>query len=971
MGIRLQGEFRTLKDDQYQVQIIDNAYNGAVNTINLGGDGFTLTHDGEVDTVYSPIIGSSVSVGIYNDSSAVDSFRTALLNAQDKQFSIRILRYKKPADKDIINDYRNRVVADGGEYTGGRCLTDALDALGVGSESRSNIITTYLKDRVEADGGTFEAENCVVDAIDALGGTTDIPAELYELYWTGFIAQDLIEEIDESKPRLMQITAADGMSLLSTVDYNFGLASSTAKTFKDAILEMLEDAGIAALFDSDEPILTTVVNWYAEEMTYSATMDPLDNMKTDLKVYTSWTQGQGRSYTPSLNIIRDICTILGARFYFSNGTYRFEQIGQRDIINVREFKYLKNGTEDSLTTVQRDILVDQDTVYRSQGVFRFLPAAKKVELIQERKSEADLLRGVVTYDAQFGDEIDVGIIPSANNGRITMDMRSKFQTYIATPTAGTATPVFAVTIRLEPSDGSANQYWQNNLVSGATSFGAPFWGTTVNTYKWAATTVSRQSNTTTKTFHAMATGPLPKDGEIYIDITILGFYDAQGSSTSFFIGGNSYAWAVDLEKARFENDNTRGTVQSTFIANNTNPNIGSNITVTLGPTSIGDGPGAAGSLLVYNGSTYEPSTGWRVGENGSYIDVSKLVTKEILSLQNTVVNRFEGVAINGGDFIDRLRFDGAYWLPLRSELNANRDELNVEAFKIAKISAFADISGTPVDMGDPTVGSDITDFNGTYTNVSTGIVGGMAVDGVQKTIGPFSETANGGAVEGDLNVTSDVNIQKDLNVDGAALSSSLQLAGGSGTQGLMEWNGDEDTIELQMNGASHMLGQDMVYNVKNQTGSTIDKGVAVMAVGTLGSSGRILISRMDASGDVPARFFLGVTAEAIADGADGKVIEFGKIRNIDTSSFAAGDVLWLSPTTDGAFTATEPVAPNLKIATAFVINSHASTGVIMVRANQGHKLQDAHDVRIGTLVDGDILRWDEGLQVWYNTPFPG
>ena len=163
----------------------------------------------------------------------------------------------------------------------------------------------------------------------------------------------------------------------------------------------------------------------------------------------------------------------------------------------------------------------------------------------------------------------------------------------------------------------------------------------------------------------------------------------------------------------------------------------------------------------------------------------------------------------------------------------------------------------------------------------------------------------------------------------------------------------------------------MVYNVKNQTGSTIDKGVAVMAVGTLGSSGRILIARMDASGDVPARFYLGVTAEEIADGADGKVIEFGKIRGIDTSSYGAGDVLWLSPTTDGAFTATEPPAPNLKIATAFVINSHANNGVIMVRANQGHKLEDAHDVRIGTLVDGDILRWDSDLQVWYNTPFPG
>jgi len=201
-------------------------------------------------------------------------------------------------------------------------------------------------------------------------------------------------------------------------------------------------------------------------------------------------------------------------------------------------------------------------------------------------------------------------------------------------------------------------------------------------------------------------------------------------------------------------------------------------------------------------------------------------------------------------------------------------------------------------------------------------------------------------------------------------SDAVQLQGGTGDQGLLEWNGDEDTVSLVMNGTTHFIGQDVVYNVKNQTGGTIDKGVAVMAVGTLGSSGRILISKMDASGDVPARFFLGVTAEAIADGGDGKVIEFGKIDKLDTSSYTAGDVLWLDPTTDGAFIATEPTAPNLKIATAFVINADASNGVIMVRANQGHKLQDSHDVRISGLVDGDILRWDDSLKVWYNTSLP-
>jgi hypothetical protein len=138
----------------------------------------------------------------------------------------------------------------------------------------------------------------------------------------------------------------------------------------------------------------------------------------------------------------------------------------------------------------------------------------------------------------------------------------------------------------------------------------------------------------------------------------------------------------------------------------------------------------------------------------------------------------------------------------------------------------------------------------------------------------------------------------------------------------------------------------------------------------LGSSGRILIDEVDASGDVPARFYLGVTAERILNGGDGKVIEFGKIRGLDTSSYSDGDVLWLDPTTDGAFTTTEPTAPNLKIATAIVIHSHANNGVILVRANQGYRLADLHDVRLGTLVDGDVLTYSSGGKYWYNKQLP-
>lgn len=897
-NVRYYTEFRTLRGDFYLLEIWDTSFTGTESRVYCDGDGFRLTHDGETDTLYSPIIGSSVNFNLYNQDSAFDTFLGDILTQQDKRFYVKIYRSKYEAGDD-------------------------LDAF-------------------------YNTTKVVVDGMVMWASPYEEKTKYYDFFWAGYIVQDLIEQADESKPRLTSFKAADGVSLLSTLDYEFGLMS-TNTTIKDILIEILNDSGIGDLFDGDEHLLTIVSNWWANEHIYNATNDPMVLTRLDLKAFTRYENGT-RTYTNALDVIREICLTFGARFYFDT-SFRFEQIGERDNINIREFRYLKTGTQYDSESLSLDVSVDQSNIYRSQGVFRYLPAVKKVSLELDKLSASNIIGGVITFPA---DEIDVGVIPSADNGRVLLTMKSRFQTYIATPTSGVATPVFAVTIRLEPSDGSANQYWTNTLISGVTSFTSGAWGTTLGTFKWAANSVSRSASTTTLTQYSMATGPLPKDGEVFIDITILGFYDAQGSSTSFFIGGNSFNWAVDLQKARFENDNNPSTiVQSVFSATNTSASLGSKINVDLGKTRISDGVGAVGSLYVYDGSTWVPSTGWRIGNSGTFIDVAKLSTREILGLQTSVVKRFEGTTIQGHNFKDRLTFDGFKWIQLRGEYNANADEYSGEWFAIAKNTALADVTANPVDTSDFTA-DEIADFNGEYVHAASGLVGGMAIDVDTSSLGPFKETATGGQINGTANIT------------GATTSPSVQLTGGTGAQGLMQWNRDEDTIALTMNGIDHFLGQDMVYNVKNTSGAAIDKGTPVMASGTLGSSGRITIIRAQADGEIPAKYFLGVTAENIANGADGKVIEFGKIGGLNTEAYSDGDVLWLDPTTAGSFTATEPSAPNLKIPTAIVINAHATQGVILVRATQGMKLDDLHNVEITTPTMGQVLMYNSDTGVWYN-----
>jgi len=180
----------------------------------------------------------------------------------------------------------------------------------------------------------------------------------------------------------------------------------------------------------------------------------------------------------------------------------------------------------------------------------------------------------------------------------------------------------------------------------------------------------------------------------------------------------------------------------------------------------------------------------------------------------------------------------------------------------------------------------------------------------------------------------------------------------------LKYSADLETFVFGADGTTIEIGQKEAWYVKNQSGGTIPKGTVVRAVGTLGSSGRILIDSMIADGSVLSKYLLGITASDIPNGSDGYVIHFGKLRQFNTSAWNDGDVLWADPNNPGKMTNVEPTAPDLKLPLAFVVHDHASTGVLAVRVETGLKLNDVHDVDTAGVVEKGVLRWDDATGVW-------
>ena len=164
------------------------------------------------------------------------------------------------------------------------------------------------------------------------------------------------------------------------------------------------------------------------------------------------------------------------------------------------------------------------------------------------------------------------------------------------------------------------------------------------------------------------------------------------------------------------------------------------------------------------------------------------------------------------------------------------------------------------------------------------------------------------------------------------------------TQGQAMWNVDEETVDIQLNGFVLHVGEHLVFHVKNSTGSTIAKGVPVMFAGTTGNSGRLLIQPWNGTG--PATYFMGLTAESLANGDEGFVIAFGKLRGIQTNggnysqTWVDGDILYAG-NTSGSLTNVAPTTGGI-VQVAAVVHAHPNNGTLFIRVNWVYQAANAN-----------------------------
>jgi hypothetical protein len=151
--------------------------------------------------------------------------------------------------------------------------------------------------------------------------------------------------------------------------------------------------------------------------------------------------------------------------------------------------------------------------------------------------------------------------------------------------------------------------------------------------------------------------------------------------------------------------------------------------------------------------------------------------------------------------------------------------------------------------------------------------------------------------------------------------------------------------------------------VTNAEAVTITKGQVVYIFGASGDRASVKLAKN--TSDTFSSKTLGIVRADIAAGQAGWITTQGQVSGINLGAYSPGDVLWLD-SVPGGFTATKPQAPYHSVFVGVVERAIPGNGLIYVKPQNGVELDELHDVRITSLANNEIIRYNSSLGYWEN-----
>lgn len=350
---------------------------------------------------------------------------------------------------------------------------------------------------------------------------------------------------------------------------------------------------------------------------------------------------------------------------------------------------------------------------------------------------------------------------------------------------------------------------------------------------------------------------------------------------------------------------------------------------------------------TWNASTNTPTLISSVGVKGYYYVVNVAGTTNLNGITDWQIG-------------DWAVFDGLVW-----EKIDNTDAVtSVNGYVGTVVLTYSDVGAQPAGTYVTSVGatSPVTSTGGTTPTIAIPQSSGSASGYLSSTDWTtFNNKANSGAnsdITSMSGITGGISTADYITFD---TTYATTLAAGQ-----LGWDGN-NTLGIGMAGGNvtQHIGEDQFFYCK--ASSAITKGQVVMFTGAVGASG--VPTGAPATGITDGTYIMGIAAESISLNGFGLIQTFGTLRNVNTSGYADGDILWYDPSVTGGLTKTKPSAPNVKVQMAAVINGGSSGGgTILIRIDPGSTLGGTDsNAQINGASNGQILTYDGTNAYWKNT----
>ena len=679
-AVKLYSEFKSDTNKYYKIEIWDEDYAGSSpDAFTVDGNGFILDYKGLTDNIYSPIIGSSVSFGMYVNDTATTTFLNTLKEYQQDRYYIKIYR-----------------------------------------------------------------------------GNSEVSTSLM---WAGYIIQDLVQIEDVSQPYLLNIRATDGLAKLKDVV----VTTSAWRKFTNQFINALDKVGVLGIYDATDPVLNVVCNWYAEEMVYASTLNPLDETWADFRAFDTIDESGTLTGRTWHEVLEQMCSIFGLRFYYSEGQYRVEQIFERISGTFTEHTYQKDFTKIGETaglSLSKTLNQTSGKARLAGNMFNFLPAVNNVSVVVNKEPKA--LIGAISDDATQP-TFNIGFVASSPDNQIFFAFYHIAQV-IVEDVISAANIFMKLRLNVELYDFNANTtYYLKRTYTGMTPSSIT-WTTTQNGSGYEVLLGPLNEFDADHYVYgntAIATPNVPADGDVTFDWEFVEFVDTNGA-THTLDSENSYGWQMENLNVRTTNGEGIQNETTRIRAISPSTDIKSNLSYELPEMNIFSGNGEQGSLVKITTTLgidiRIPYGGWREGNSGSYSTIQKLICQEFLKMMDEPIERYQGTIFSNHDFKRRLTFDSKNFLQLNGSFNANLDQWDGEWFAVVSASITPTFDDTTISNSSLSIG-----------NVN-GINGNTAFEGVSVV---NTET-------NDIEVTESATIGGPMTTNGAVITAVNDISGTPG-----------------------------------------------------------------------------------------------------------------------------------------------------------------------------------------------